>query len=250
MPTKFIQYGDQIQFIQWEKEAEKSRRGKARIRITKDGIPFYGRRRADSLRRTKTILVRRVLCALEEYGSPILLTLTFSDQKSQGSHDVWVASKALRRFFLRLRVLYPQSATIAVPELSPKYRLHYHCLLFGVPLSVADKRVARFRVSGSERSTRILAKAWGYGFVDAIGTDGNSRLAGYLAKYFTKASLEPLFYGSRLIRTTKNFPRPYVHKGPLAEELMRRYNKHTPIFKASSVTPWMGRMEIRKYNIS
>jgi len=252
MPTKFIQYGNEIQFITWEKD-RKGERKKASSRVPPSlfGLPVYGLRRPDSLRRSKTILVRRVLCAIEEFGSPILLTLTYNDTKSEGAHNSRVSSEALRAFSSSLRGLYPGCCAVFVPEVSPNNRIHYHGLLFGVPETIGDKVVGRNVISlGTERASRGLAKAWGIGFVDAKRTDGNPRLAYYLGKYLTKCGSDPLLGRSRLVRYIGSFPKPYTSTGAFAEELRRRYIGETTIYKVKSNTPFMGHLEIIKYSIT
>jgi len=90
--------------------------------------------------------------------------------------------KLLRIFHQNLRYKFGSGFSyIATPEFGTKStrRLHYHVLYFNLPSEI-----------NKERSTRILAKIWGNGFVDLIQTDGNAKLSGYLSKYMGKTFLD------------------------------------------------------------
>jgi len=255
MPVKMTQYGDYIQFTEWERETKNEDRQRpktraSRVHATRYGLRLHKSRRIDSLRRSRTILVRRVLCAIEEFGNPLFFTLTFNDAKSEGARSASVGGLAVARFLRRLRDVYPKSESVIVPELSKGFRIHYHGLLFGVPESVGDVIIdGRTVALGSERSDRLLAKAFAVGFVDCRRTDGSPNLAGYLGKYLTKAYGEPLFSRHRLIRTTRGIPHPYVHTGPLAKYLMDKYNRKEELFKVQSLNKFLGLITIKKYKI-
>ena len=82
------------------------------------------------------ICLWRVSTALEKYGCPLLVTLTFQGDASDASY----ANDALRDFQVRLRSEFPEAQSLFVPELSPKGRIHFHGLVFNVPLSLGDTR--------------------------------------------------------------------------------------------------------------
>ena len=214
MPTIFRKYGPITEITELEKEPSKIRLSSARERRD-----VYGPRRHDNIRRTRQICVRRLLSALEEFGPPLLLTLTFKGDASDAAY----ASDALRRFQARLRTEFDDPQSLFVPELSPRSRIHFHGLLFNVPQSLGDKKEGRRIVSyGEERSTRVLAGLWGEGFVDATQTDGSRRLAYYISKYITKEGGETLFNAMRMLRISNGFPREIIIRGSMAEELARR----------------------------
>jgi len=208
-------YGPYLDITQYERKT-KNKKGFCVLRKKSDfGV---GQRRVDSLKRTRKIFVRRVLSAVEEYGSPLLITLTFSGQAS----DAYFAGTALARFGRRLRDEYPNSAYVFIPELSPRGRLHFHGLLFGVSSNWGDEYIGRQLVSvGRERRERYFASGWGEGFVDVRQTNGSPKLGFYIAKYVLKAGGEVMFNAMRLLRFSRNFARETILRDPfICEKLI------------------------------
>jgi len=188
--------------------------------------------------------VWRVSAALEDFGCPLLVTLTFNGDASDASY----ANDALRRFQVRLRTKFAKAQSLFVPELSPRGRIHFHGLVFNVPLSLGDtKKGGRVISCGDERRTRALAKLWGEGFVDARKTDGSRKLAYYISKYITKGGGQVLFNAMRLLRISHGFPEDTVIRGKLAEELARRYAKKQPAKEWMGVNRWLGKITKKTY---
>ncbi|MDD4804059.1 MAG: hypothetical protein PHN69_02700 [Candidatus Pacebacteria bacterium] len=240
MPITYKKYGKIIEITEIEKEPSKIRVYSSRKR---DSI--YRARRPDNIRRTKQTCVRRMLSALEDFGCPLLVTLTFSGDASDASY----ANDSLRTFQVRLRNKYPEAQSLFIPELSPKGRIHFHGLLFNVPLSLGDTRQGRRIIShGSERQTRVLADLWGEGFVDATKTDGSERLAYYISKYITKNSGETLFNAMRILRISHGFPKELIIRGRMAEELALRFGKRKPFLEWTHDNIFLGKITKRKYN--
>lgn len=210
MPFNFHKYGKTVEITELEKE----RTSNVRFYHSRKRRSIYGSRRADNIRRTRKICVWRVSSAIAEYGSPLLVTLTFEGDASNAAY----ADYALSDFQVRLRTKYPNAQSIFVPELSDKGRIHFHGLLFNVPLSLGDIKVHKRIVQyGEERKTRILATIWGEGYVDALQTDGSDRLAGYICKYITKGAGEVLFNAMRMLRISHGFPKDVYIRGEEAE---------------------------------
>ena len=223
----YKKYGEIIEITEIEKEPCKVRLYSSRKR---DSI--YRARRSDNIRRTKQICVRRLFSALEDFGCPLLVTLTFNGDASDASY----ANDSLRIFQVRLRNKYPEAQSLFIPELSPRGRIHFHGLLFNVPLSLGDTRKGRRVISyGDERKTRILANLWGEGFVDATKTDGSPKLAYYISKYITKNSDETLFNAMRILRTSHGFPKEITFRGRMAEELALRFSKRKPLMNGVEI---------------
>lgn len=233
-------YGNITEITEIEKESSK-----VRIHHSRKRVGIYGPRRPDNIRRTKKTCLRCLLSALKKIGCPLLVTLTFSGDASDASY----ANDSLRRFQVRLRALYPKAQSLFVPELSPRGRIHFHGVLFGLPLRLGDKsenkRIVRY---GDERKTRTLARLWGEGYVDVRQTDGSRRLAYYIAKYITKGGGETLFNAMRMIRMSRGFPRETIIRGKEAEKLARSYaSTKKPIEEWETEKPYSGRIVIKKY---
>ncbi|MEK7095093.1 MAG: hypothetical protein AAB917_00350 [Patescibacteria group bacterium] len=185
-----------------------------------------------------------MLSALEEYGCPLLVTLTFAGDASDASY----ANDSLRAFQVRLRTQYSSAQSIFIPELSPRGRIHFHGLLFNVPMSLGDTRKGKRTFSyGDERKTRILAKLWGEGYVDATATNGSGRLAYYISKYITKGAGEILFNAMRMLRISHGFPKEEVVRGKMAEKLAKSYDKKKPIREWSKPNIFLGKITKKTY---
>jgi hypothetical protein len=185
-----------------------------------------------------------VFSALEAYGRPLLVTLTFAGDASDASY----ANDSLRAFQVRLRAKYPTAQSLFIPELSPKGRIHFHGLLFNVPLSLGDTRQGkRIILHGDERKTRTLAKLWGEGYVDATKTDGSGRLAYYISKYITKGGDQILFNAMRMLRISHGFPKEIVIRGKEAEELAKKYSEKKPIKEWSRMNPFLKMITKKTY---
>lgn len=146
-------------------------------------------------------------------------------------------------------LISPQS--LFIPELSPRGRIHFHGLLFNVPLSLGDTRQGKRCIShGDERKDRPLAKLWGEGFVDATKTNGSGRLAYYISKYITKGGQQILFNAMRMLRISHGFPKEIVVRGKMAEELAHRYEKEKPIKEWTRPSIFMGEITKKTYQKS
>jgi len=241
MTVIYTKYGTFIEITRCEKTPNSP---KVRVHRSKNRNRPVGPRRPDNIRRTQKICVRRVSSALEEFGCPLLVTLTFKGDSSDAS----LANDSLRRFQVRLRDKFPLAESIFIPELSPRGRIHFHGLLFNVPLHLGDTRKGRRIISyGTERETRELAGLWGHGYVDATQTDGSPRLAFYISKYITKGAGQVIFNAMRLLRCSRGIPKEIVIRGALAEKLEEQYAKTKPIKEWEGVRPFVGKVTKKTY---
>lgn len=239
MPTVYRKYGEIIEITEFEKTPSKVRVYRSRKR---DSI--HRPRRSDNIRRTAKICLRRVLSAIEEYGNPLLATFTFAGDASDASY----ANDSLRDFQVRLRTKFPDAQSLFIPELSPRGRIHFHGLLFNLPMHLGDTRARGRRLKdGTERETRTLAKLWGEGFVDVVQTDGSPALAYYVSKYLTKGGGEIMFSAMRLLRISHGFPKEIVIRGEFAELLRDRYAGLKPVKEWSGDSIFLGKINRKTY---
>ena len=241
MRVIYKKYGPVVEITEIEKE---TRKRKVHVHFAKRRRAIFGPRRPDNIRRTRKICVRRVFAAIEDFGCPLLLTLTFAGDASDAAY----ANDSLRVFQVRLRTKFKDPQSLFVPELSPRGRIHFHGLLFNVPLSLGDTRQGRRIISyGEERKTRTLAKLWGEGYVDATKTDGSVRLAYYLSKYITKGGDQIMFNAMRILRISHNFPKEIVIGGEFAKLLAERYSKLKPTSEWEGENLFQGHIKKKKY---
>lgn len=235
----YRKYGKITEITEIEKQPSQ-----VRLPATRERRLVHGLRRQDNIRRTRKICMWRVSAALEELGSPLLVTLTFRGDASDASF----ANDSLRRFQVRLRGKFPDAQSLFIPELSRRGRIHFHGLIFNVPMHLGDSRVGGKRVpDGSERKDRVLAKLWGEGFVDAIQTDGSGRLVNYISKYITKGAGEVMFNAMRLLRISHGFPKEIVIRGPFAKYLAYRYSGRQPIREKEWDNQFLGKITRKIY---
>lgn len=240
MPIIYKKYGDIVEITEIEKTPRK-----VRVHSTRKRSAVFGARRPDNTRRTRHICVRRVSSAIEKFGYPLLVTLTFKGDASDASY----ANDSLRSFQVRLRAKYPEAESIFIPELSPRGRIHFHGFLFNVPLSLGDTRSGRRTISfGEERTTRELANLWGEGYVDATKTDGAGRLAFYISKYITKGGQQVIFNAMRLIRVSRGIPQELIVRDQfLAEKLLKSYADKKPAKEWSGDNIFLGKITKKTY---
>lgn len=240
-------YGKVIEITEFEKTSQKIRVSSSYIRSD-----VHGARRLDSLRRSKQLCVRRVLSAIEEFGTPMFATLTFEGDAS----DAYYAKTALSRFQRRMHAKYPNTCSVLIPELSPRGRIHFHGLFFGLPLHWGDIYKRRGKswelvFCGEERKNRTLATLWGEGFLDIRQTDGSPKLASYTAKYITKDGGETLFNGMRLLRFSRNFPKVLkITDSLIIEKVLESLEKQEPFNTWAGFTHFTGNISKRKYERS
>lgn len=234
MEVIYRKYGEITEITRYEVSRSAQQMG---LRRTGKRSGVYGPRRMDNVRRAKQGFMRCVFAGIKEFGSPLFVTLTFRGDAS----DVQVASKALSTFQLRLRRKFSGTASIFVPELSKRGRIHFHGFVFGLPLSWGDTREGKRTVrTGSERRHRKLAALWGSGWLDCCKTDGSARVVSYAAKYVTKNVGDSFFAGTRLVRVSHGFPRGVELRGKFAAFLADRYAQLQPIKQFATISEYVG----------
>lgn len=235
-------YGSFVEFTHYEKAVVTENVQK--LRTQRRSFAPFQKRRLDNVLRAKRLFVRRVQSALAKHGAPLFITLTFSSPEF--SFGVGVAH--IQNFFRKLQKLHNGSCYVYVPEYHASGAIHYHVLLWGVPLEYGDIRVGRRTISiGEERKTRVLANLWGQGFLDCKRTDGSDRLAEYLAKYMIKASLD-LPSSMRSYAFSKGFPRPVVIKGT-GDYLPSLFRGRPVKFSSSYRSVWLGNVSRIVYDV-
>jgi len=214
-------------------------------------------RRADNIHRSAKSFRRIVWSNLRTGGCPSLLTLTlFQELSLSASSRIFTAFVATLR-----RRTGKDFRYIVVPEFQERGAVHFHALIWGLSDYACkghwEKKYyakGKFRKvfycdlppeAGCECSTRNFARVWLRGFCDFIETDGSPKLAGYLAKYMSKAMHDVRLGGQKAYYASRNILRPmyfsFDSKSATAgwvEEVI-----HTPELKKQREfgTPWLGR---------
>lgn len=220
--TKAILYGSYLETYHYERDPiishgpRKGRQsGNDRAVVVNDGLDRVQSsasrtRRADSAKRTELAFGRILLANLDGVERPVLVTCTYAELKT----DLRSARKDFFNFQKRARNVFGRQFRYAVVvEFQKRGAVHFHALCWGIPESVVR----------SERSTRLVANLWGYGFVDLVQTDGSHKLAFYLTKYLAKAHDDPRLFGMCCYSASRSLVRPQVinhaMEWPLMQEL-------------------------------
>jgi hypothetical protein len=209
--TKFIKYGDNFEIYEYENEPSlvKRRRRKRETNIDNKNMGIDGEntlserqlgKRKDNARHASMVFRRIVISNLSGSELPVLLTLTYKENLT----NITVGYKDYRSFIQALRNKYGKTFRyICVPEFQKRGAVHFHALFWGLPSEVALQ----------ERATRTLARIWGKGFLYLKITDGNNKLSSYLAKYMSKAFIDPRLKNKKAYVASRNINRPIVQSG-------------------------------------
>jgi len=156
--------------------------------------------RSQANARSAAMAFRKLVAAnLYRSNAPILATFTYTENMG----DIGRAKKDLNAFEKRFKAQFGVTVRyIITAEYQERGAVHFHALIWGLHPSIVKR----------ERSTRLFAGFWGKGFVDLKKTDGNIRLAGYLAKYFRDTFADKRLAGRKAYVASKNVQRPIIVK--------------------------------------
>jgi len=195
-------------------------------------------KRRDNAQRSRNAFRRLVSANLRDNENPIFCSFTFNEEFKQ----LRDTARFFNIFTTRMRRVFgTEFRYIAVPEFQKSGRVHYHALFWGLPFYIASR----------ERQDRTIAKIWHKGFVDIIETDGSPKLASYMAKYMTKAVLDPKLWCQKAYFASKNVFRPQVSKGVPEWWLNDEYGLDVkePTHTAEFSTAWLGQCQYKVYDI-
>lgn len=249
--NKIISYGNNLEVYEYEKDIVilvGRKRRDTEITFSEDGLATSREdslpkgdvgKRSDNARRASLAFRRIVASNLGGSALPILITLTYRDNFT----DLAGGYRHLTTFIQTLRRRFGKNFSyVLVPEFQKRGAVHFHALFWGLPETVLSM----------ERKTRRISKIWGKGFVFIKQTDGNEKLAFYLAKYFTKAFLDPRLKNQKSYVASRNIKRPLEQKGPFhMPTVLDEYGaKEEPIVDREYQTKWLGKGRYRLFKIN
>lgn len=194
------------------------------------------KRRQDNATRCTMAFRRLVGANLGKSHNPLFVSFTYAENVT----EIGQGYKDFKAFARRLNNKFKNETTryICVPEFQKSGRLHFHALIWGLQTQELAK---------TERLTRIFQKLWGKGFVDLVPTDGNIKLAGYLAKYMKKSFTDYRLKNKKAYRTSTNIKRPEIRKNELLlpyyhdVEGYPNLSTMTILQKKEFMTQWLGK---------
>lgn len=234
--AKVIQSGNTIEVYKYEYEI-RPKRTSSRKR-TSDRKAFS--RRADHIHRLRKAFLRLIRSNLVGTERPALLTCTMFQVRG-----IKESYSEFSDFIQRCRRVFGRELRyIAVPEFQKRGAVHFHVMIWGIGHYVTK-----------ERDYRYLQNLWGQGFVDCILTDGSPKLAGYLAKYMSKAVFDNRLLSQKAYVCSRNIMRPVQVKGTA----VIAYGKEIWGVELSTLTPvheryfrsqWLGRAIYQRFEIT
>jgi len=248
-------YGDTIETYQYEKNLAPKRKRRPDSYEKRNGR--VATRSASSVQRARRAFTRLVRANLGGDENPTLFTFTMLEVLSFEA-----SSRIFSLFSAALRKRYGQKVRyIAVPEFQTRGALHWHALYWGLPrgfgcLGHYDRKRHKFIHQcpigrQCERRTRDIQRLWLRGFVDGRETDGHAKLAGYLAKYMSKAMSDKRLVHKRAYNVSRNCLRP-MQAG--SHSLHEYFDELIPddaqlLTVKKNRTQWLGNVIYKQYKI-
>jgi len=254
--AKIIAYGETAEVFRYDKRPSGRGGAVARSDATTDALPHISQSgengarqvesqavRTEANARRAALAFRRIVASnLGADDAPVLASLTYGQNISelqQGHADFNAFARSLRSEH-GSGIRY-----IAVCEFQKRGALHFHTLIWGLLPGTVER----------ERSTRMVAKVWGKGFVDLVQTDGAPALAGYLAKYLSKTFQDPRLLHKKAYIASRNIKRPYIQIDAILATYY--YGQQFPDLSTALLlqekeytTQWLGRAHYQKYQVT
>jgi len=253
---KLIRYGEFVETYEYEKPVLYHGRKGKRVQesLGMPSVPLCGEdlerqreqknaRRKTNIRNSVLAFKRLVLANLGPTSKPLFVSLTYAGITS----DLREAREDFKSFSKNLHYRFgDQVRYICVPEWQKRGSIHFHALVWGLPLGLVK----------TERNTRLVASLWGKGFVDLKETDGHAKIASYLSKYMSKVFIDERLSGKKCYTTSRNIKRPIVEKNPIM--LMYNYGElldlpdlstATLLQEKEYMTQWLGQAIYKKYQL-
>jgi len=192
--TKVIQSGDITEIYTYSKpyvHTRKTNRGRRKSTRTKDTRIYV--RSSQSIKRARESFFRLIVSNLSSEEIPAFVTATHFQ-----AHSIDIGYLHLRHFYTLLKRKYGAIRAISVPEWQPDSGfLHFHLLIWGLP---EIQKQTNF-----ERDRRILQRLWHRGYIDVRpANDRSPAIAGYMAKYMSKAMQDSRLIGKKAYSATRN----------------------------------------------
>jgi len=161
-----------------------------------------------NLQRVKRGIRRKVAICTQMMGSPAFVSFTYK-WKDGPQLDMQKALHDWRVFARRMKRAFPTVAFLRVPERQKSGSVHFHAAVFGLPenLPCIMQKRGKFWTHSCpdsrqcERKTRVLAKIWTHGFVDAQVVRSPEAIGSYISGYLTKGDPDWSLFGNHLATT-------------------------------------------------
>lgn len=235
--TKIVQFGDLIDIYKYQNNVHRQKKTYFRKNTRRNSLKSIFRSKS-SITRTKKNFVRFVYSNVQTKGIPVFCTLTnYQEVNLSLGYDY------LRFYIRNLRKNFGQISFIAVPEWQKSGRLHFHCLLWGLPKHVVE----------TERHTRILQRQWARGYLDVRSANDQSIfLALYMAKYMAKAMQDRRILNKRAYSSSYNCAKVLQNGSNTMSHYLSTVLPYdiTRLSVYSYETPYLGKCLYQQYKIN
>jgi hypothetical protein len=257
---KIIKSGKVVEVYSYEKAPRIEGRPRAKSKhpvreVPNDGrLPDLARKREDNIKRCRQRFIRLVRANTGRGDTNALITLTYA-----AIVDIETATRHFNQFTGLLRkTLGTDFRYIGVPEFQERGAVHFHVLYWRFPTELVSDEKPHWKqeedigqMDKIERGTRFIQNCWAYGYVDCIPTDNSERLAGYLAKYMSKAMQDERLLRKRAYYYSRNIYRPDSSTfSPLVNYLnMKLEETATLITDRDFETKWLGMANYKRFEL-
>jgi hypothetical protein len=257
---KVIKSGTVVEVYSYEKAPKREGRPRTKskppLRETPDdrGLSGPPQKRDDNIRRSRQRFIRLVRSNTGRGDSNALITLTYA-----AIVDIETATRHFNQFTGILRkALGNNFRYIGVPEFQERGAVHFHVLYWGLPAELIEHERPNWKreeeigqVDKIERGTRFIQNCWAYGYIDCISTDNSEKLAGYLAKYMSKAMYDDRLLRKRAYYCSRNVCRPDSSTfGPYVNFVNAQLEEKAKLISDHDFeTKWLGKANYKKYEL-
>jgi len=201
--TKLSRYGNRLEVVRFSRELTPRKDRKVYLKQKRSESTF---KENDSLWRVKRRIRRFVSIGAEMCGSPAFATFTYAEQQ-------YVMSSAIedwKLFTRRMSKKFPGVGFIRVPERHKKRGIHFHAVIFNLPVELPCFTRRGFGSWSNrwihdcpedrmcERKLRSLRAVWKLGNVDLQVVRKLDAIGPYLAGYLVKGEKDSTLFHHQL----------------------------------------------------
>lgn len=180
--------------------------------------------------------IRRIVQAnFDKVGK--FLEFDFKDTDEFDIHSLTDCHKRYANFMRKLKYRFPMMKYMAVPEFQDKNKrgaVHYHAIL-DMPFM----------------PWKELLKLWGHGRIYIQQIKDPAVVGIYIAKYISKALVDPRYQGHRCFYSSKNLIQPIVKYGDNLKDIIQSIEAKgfTPSYSNTYHSDWCGEITYKSYNL-
>ena len=218
--NKIVRYGNNIELTTYKHPPLIYAWVSNVVRTNKTKPMLNGKRRDDSLLRTRMAIYKLMECNMYHWSdSPKFWTFTYAPEHNDIATDIKLSNREFSKFIMRLKhhLGVEELRYLTVIEFQKNDRIHYHTIFFDLPFLTDYGNNLEFydyRLSFGKRAVYLknpehlaMADIWKFGFCFLSFNDNRNAsirsLSSYLAKYLGKENSDSRLYGAKVYFTSR-----------------------------------------------